>query len=70
MVKVIQQILTGQYFALENPCYIASGTLETKYKALVISIKVYKSGAKVNFFLQMAKKKYKKLFKSRNTHER
>lgn len=41
MVKVIQQILTGQYFALEKPCYIASGTLETKYKALVISIKVY-----------------------------
>lgn len=29
MVKVIQQILTGQCFALENPCHIASGTLET-----------------------------------------
>ena len=39
MVKIIQQILTGQCFALENPCYTASGT--TKYKALVISIKVY-----------------------------
>ena len=29
MVKIIQRILTGQCFALENPCYIASGTLET-----------------------------------------
>lgn len=28
MVKIIQQILTGQCFALENPCYTASGTLE------------------------------------------